>query len=205
VVPIERSPGGNNSTVTAWPWSLPARIFFGTGSSVTPSLPRQTLVSHSRPSYQQVMPSAAWSFRRATVADVDALRIFIPAFHNEDGHPIGDAILERSLSGVARGEPLLHVWMIESGDEAIGYVALALGYSIEVGGLDAFLDEIYVEPKHRGRGIGKAALTFVEQASKRLNVRRLCLEVETSNPKAQKLYADQGYVDHSRHLMSKWL
>lgn len=145
------------------------------------------------------------TFRPAAQSDLDTLRDFLLAFHREDGHPIEPGCLERALRAVADGEPLLHVWVIELDTSAVGYVALALGYSIEVGGLDAFLDELYVLPAARGRGIGASAVAFVERESARLGVRRLCLEVETHNESARALYRTLGYADHSRHLMSKSL
>ena len=151
------------------------------------------------------MTDTTCSFRLATSADVDTLKQLILAFHVEDGHPIEPAVLARALQAVASDEPLLRVWVIVKDTLPIGYVALALGYSIEVGGLDAFLDELYVVPEHRDRGVGHAAVIFVEQESVRLGIRRLCLEVETRNDKARNLYESFDYCDHSRHLMSKWL
>jgi ribosomal protein S18 acetylase RimI-like enzyme len=127
----------------------------------------------------------------------------ITAFSREDGHPIPADALERALQAVQRGEPLLRVWMIEADEHNAGYLALALGYSIEVGGLDAFVDELYVLPEQRGRGLGRAALAFVEREARALGVRRLCLEVEHHNLRAQALYLALDYTLHSRQLMSK--
>jgi GNAT superfamily N-acetyltransferase len=150
------------------------------------------------------MPANA-EFHRATAEDVPELRNFILAFHVEDGHPIQPHVLERALQAIVQREPLLHVWIITLAARAVGYVALALGYSIEVGGLDAFVDELYVVAEQRGSGVGRRALVFVEQEAVRLGVRRLCLEVENHNTRARALYGEFGYVDHSRHLMAKGL
>jgi len=136
---------------------------------------------------------------------VPVLRGFIAAFNGEDGHDIAPDVLERSLAAVAEREPLLRVWMIEREGRALGYVALALGYSIEVGGLDAFVDELYLLPEERAHGLGSAALAFVEREARALGVRRLCLEVELHNLRAHALYERHGYTAHSRHLMSKRL
>jgi ribosomal protein S18 acetylase RimI-like enzyme len=146
---------------------------------------------------------ASTDFQPATAADLEDLRSFILAFSLEDGHPIAQDALERALSAVAEREPLLQVWMIRLADRSVGYVALGLGFSIEVGGLDAFVDELYVVPAARGLGLGRAALVFVEVEARRLGVRRLCLEVEHHNARARALYAQHGYAAHARHLMSK--
>jgi ribosomal protein S18 acetylase RimI-like enzyme len=141
----------------------------------------------------------------ASADDLVELRAFILAFSLEDGHPIAPDALERALSAVAQSEPLLHVWMIRMAGRNVGYVALGLGFSIEVGGLDAFLDELYVLPEARGLGLGRAALAFAETQAQRLGVRRLCLEVEHHNARARALYTELGYAAHARHLMSKLL
>ena len=151
------------------------------------------------------MAASAPGFCLATGADLADLRAFIQAFSAEDGHPIAPDALERALRAVELREPLLHVWMIALAGRNVGYVALALGYSIEVGGLDAFIDELYVLPEARAQGLGRAALRFVEAQAVDLNVHRLCLEVEHRNPRARALYAELGYAAHPRHLMSKLL
>ena len=145
------------------------------------------------------------AFVATELGDHDLLREFITAFHHEDGHPIAPEVLDRALDALARSEPLLHVWKIMADARAIGYVALTVGFSIEVGGFDAFVDELYVLPEARGQGAGREALRFVETAARSLGVRRLCLEVETHNALATALYRGAGYHAHPRHLMSKWL
>nr|WP_242054288.1 GNAT family N-acetyltransferase [Nostoc sp. FACHB-888] len=49
-------------------------------------------------------------------------------------------------------------WLIWQEDEVIGYIVLTLGYSLEYRGRDAFVDEFYLRPKHRGQGIGTQTL-----------------------------------------------
>jgi GNAT superfamily N-acetyltransferase len=42
--------------------------------------------------------------------------------------------------------------------EAVGYIVVTLGYSMEYGGRDAFVDDLFLAAAHRGRGLGTAAL-----------------------------------------------
>jgi GNAT superfamily N-acetyltransferase len=39
----------------------------------------------------------------------------------------------------------------------LGYIVLAFGFSFETGGRNAFIDELYVAPEHRGKGIARRA------------------------------------------------
>jgi diamine N-acetyltransferase len=96
-------------------------------------------------------------------------------------------------------------WLLHLSGEPIGYVILTLGFSFEFRGTDAFIDEIYIEPKYRRQGYGRRAVTFVEGEARKRGVNALHLEVDGENDAAGELYRRAGYKDHGRHLMTKWL
>jgi GNAT superfamily N-acetyltransferase len=111
------------------------------------------------------------------------------------------AALEQLISCPAYGG----VWLIVEAERVAGYVVLTLGYSVEFHGVDAFLDETYVTPDSRNRGIGTAALRFIEDKCLELGVNALHLQVERANTQAQEFYRRGGFVDHDRHLLTKWI
>ena len=82
---------------------------------------------------------------------------------------------------------------------------LTLGYSFEFRGRDAFIDELYIEPEFRRRGLGRRALEFVEEKARALGVNALHLEVDRGNDPAMELYRRTGYENHGRRLLTKWL
>lgn len=84
-------------------------------------------------------------------------------------------------------------------------MVLAFSFSFEFGGRDAFIDELYVEPEYRRRGLGARALQFVEEACLTLGVSAVHLEVTRKNDAALKLYRNAGFRDHDRYLMTKWI
>jgi ribosomal protein S18 acetylase RimI-like enzyme len=84
-------------------------------------------------------------------------------------------------------------------------VVLTLGYSLEFGGRDAFVDELYVQPAYRGLGVGRQALAVLEKACRELGVRALHLEVGRTNLRAQALYKAAGFVDRGHFLLTKRL
>ena len=51
-------------------------------------------------------------------------------------------------------------------------------YSVEHGGRDGFLDDFYLAPEARGRGLGRQALEALEREAQALGIRVLHLEVE---------------------------
>lgn len=97
------------------------------------------------------------------------------------------------------------VYMMLAGEEVAGYVVLTFGFSLEYGGRDALIDEIYVRESYRGRGIGTRCLQFIESVCRDLGVRALHLEVDRANANAQGVYRKSGFVDHDRYLMTRWI
>ena len=96
-------------------------------------------------------------------------------------------------------------WLICRGQRIAGYVVLTFGYSFEYRGRDAFVDELYVQPEFRRKGLGRRALKFLEQRARSFGANAVHLEVDRGNRAAIGLYRRAGYTDHRRHLMTKWL
>ena len=97
------------------------------------------------------------------------------------------------------------MWLICDGDSAVGYLALTFGYSLEFHGRDAFIDELYIRPAHRGQGWGTRAMEHAEALALSEGIRAIHLEVGHRNSAAQAFYRKLGYADHERHLMTKWI
>jgi GNAT superfamily N-acetyltransferase len=136
--------------------------------------------------------------------DVPLLIGLAEAFHAEDGHAL-DAGGRRALEALATGEPLARGWLLEWNGRAVGYAVLTLGYSIEDGGRDGLLDDLYLAPEARGRGLGRQVMIFLEGEARRLGIRALHLEVGRENVRANRLYEAAGFRDSGRVLMSKRL
>jgi ribosomal protein S18 acetylase RimI-like enzyme len=97
------------------------------------------------------------------------------------------------------------VWLIYDCSTLVGYIVLTIGFSFEFHGHDAFIDELYIEVAHRRRGYGRQALAFVEQKAREMGVTAIHLEADHGNDPAIELYRRNGYEDHDRFLMTKWL
>ncbi len=143
------------------------------------------------------------TFKIAERADIETLLEFMRGYYEFDHLPFDEQIARAALTKFVGDESRGRVWLITYEGEAVGYLVLTLGYSLEYGGCDAFVDEVYIRESHRGRGIGQHALTFAEDACRSLGVRALHLEVERANTNAHGLYRKAGFVDHDRYLMTK--
>ena len=143
------------------------------------------------------------SLRIATGADADLLMQFMRELYAHDCLPFDEPAARQALEKILQDHSLGRVWFIQDGEQAIGYVVLTLGYSLEYHGRDAFIDEIYIRESHRGKGLGAQAIRLVEAACRTLEVRALHLEVERANTNAQAFYHKAGFEDHDRYLLTK--
>jgi ribosomal protein S18 acetylase RimI-like enzyme len=145
------------------------------------------------------------SFRLAAESDTVTLLKFMRAYYAFDGHGFDEQKAGAALSTLLRDPNLGRVWFILDGETAVGYVVICFGYSLEWLGRDAFVDEFYLLPDYRGRGWGRKAMAFVEDAARSLNVRALHLEVVRQNAAALQIYRKLGYKDRESTFLSKWI
>src|SRR5690606_39490160 len=101
-------------------------------------------------------------YRRATTSDLDRLLELQRGFYVEQGYPYDAAAMRHVWPRLLTDPWLGQAWLAEEDRQAVAYVVATLGYSLEHLGRDAFVDELYVAPSHRGRGLGRAALAQVE-------------------------------------------
>jgi len=89
-------------------------------------------------------------------------------------------------------------------DEAVvGYAIVIYYWSNEYGGNIASIDEFYVKPSWRGKGIGTSFLEYVV-AVKGDSVKGLQLEVTPVNEQAFAYYCRRGFqAAKNRHLFKK--
>lgn len=143
------------------------------------------------------------TFTIAALGDIPTLLQFMREYYEFDHLPFDEQVARTALERMVGDDALGRIWLLRYADEPIGYLVLTLGYSLEYGGRDAFIDEVYLRSSHRGKGIGSAALAFVEEQCRRLGVRALHLEVERMNTNAYGVYHKFGFVDHDRFMMTK--
>lgn len=146
-------------------------------------------------------------FRTASAQDEAALlRMMRELAEQEPGayyfdEPAVRAVLQQFLLNPQLGR----AWIFFDGEISVGYIVLTLGFSFEYHGRDSFIDELYIEPQYRRRGIGRRAIQFVEERAREMGVTAIHLEVDDGNHPAEELYKRAGFADHSRYLMTKWV
>jgi len=139
--------------------------------------------------------------RRATLADLDELLVLGAEYAVADGHDFDEATARRGFRPLLVDDSIGTVLVAIVDDALDGYAVVTWGWSIEIGGLDVVLDEVYV--RSRGRGIGTLLLDVVEADCVDRGVRRIVLETERPNDAARRLYTRRGWLEDDSIWMSK--
>lgn len=106
--------------------------------------------------------------------------------------PIPDDRLNRCFSEMLRSDTYAAAWMFSADGSAVGYAQIARTYSQEAGGMVIWIEELYVKPDYRSRGIGSAFFSLLEQEYP--DTARYRLEVEEENTGAVRLYRRRGFI-----------
>jgi GNAT superfamily N-acetyltransferase len=96
----------------------------------------------------------------------------------------------------------IHV-ILNARGEPVGYAVLARSWSVEIGGAEVVLDELYVQT--RGQGIGARAIEALAEWCRDHAVKRIFLETERPNHRARALYARHGFREDDSIWMSREL
>jgi GNAT superfamily N-acetyltransferase len=72
---------------------------------------------------------------------------------------------------------------------------LTLKYAMEYSGLVACVDDLYVKPDWRNKGLSTAALVEVRNFCDRAGIRALTVEVSHNNGPAQTVYRRVGFAE----------
>ncbi len=137
----------------------------------------------------------------ATMEDLEKLLPLVADFHRGEGIDQPDEIRRQALSPLLRGEPYGAIYLIGPARAPVGYVVITFGWSVEFGGLDAFIDEFYIRPGVRGRGMGSDVLTALPNALAQAGVKAVHLEVDRGNDTAQRLYLRAGFDRRDRFML----
>lgn len=152
------------------------------------------------------------AIRRARRADLPALVELHRRYCAFDEHVVDEDAARAGFGPLLDGDEHGVVWVLLSDGSAAGasddatptgYAVVTWGWSIEGGGPEALLDEIYVDA--RGAGLGSRLLDHLLDDCRRQGMRRVFLETEPHNERARSLYLRHGFAVESSVWMSREL
>lgn len=140
----------------------------------------------------------------ATADHFERLLPLVTAFHTEAGIGTDETQRAEGLRPLLEGCPLGVAYLIGPPRAPIGYIVVSFGWSLEFGGMDGFVDEIFVRPGVRGRGVASEVLLTLPRALADVGLKALHLEVNAQDTAARRLYKRAGFsMRDGYHLMTR--
>jgi ribosomal protein S18 acetylase RimI-like enzyme len=143
-------------------------------------------------------------FRKYEEADYSAILSLINSLYEEDdyGESISEEKINKTISELSKKPETGSIYVFLSDHAIIGYSIVINYWSNEFGGNIAVIDEIYVIPSARNKGIASKFIEFIISGSG-LSPRMLQLEVAPTNSKAMEYYKKRGFEFAKNRVMVK--
>jgi GNAT superfamily N-acetyltransferase len=156
-----------------------------------------------------------FSFMR-TGFDVENIRIKAPtprdrrsllklmqAYYRFEGITFNRREIASGLSLLLKHPTIGAAWLILNRGKPVGYFILTFGFDLEFGGWLAGLTDLYIEARHRRKGIGRTALQQAEEFCRSRGVKAIELQVTRKNVSVVEFYRSIGFEAFDRIPMRK--
>jgi ribosomal protein S18 acetylase RimI-like enzyme len=140
------------------------------------------------------------SIRRATSADLDAAARLFTGYLRFYGRDTPE-----SEARVFIGERLARqdsvFYLAEADGEALGFTQLYPSFASLSLAPSWILNDLYVDPSARGRGVGEALMQAARSLAQQEGAAELMLQTARTNATAQRLYEKLGWVRDDEFLV----
>jgi ribosomal protein S18 acetylase RimI-like enzyme len=144
-------------------------------------------------------------YRRITEDDRALYCRYADAFYHSGAvfTPVPEENLLITFDEMMRSDAYVWGYILEDEGEPCGFALLSRTFSQEAGGVSVTLEEIYIEPEHRGKGIGT---DFLRDLCSKQEYKRIRLEVEDDNIPAKRLYERMGFIElpYLQMVIDRW-
>jgi GNAT superfamily N-acetyltransferase len=106
-----------------------------------------------------------------------------------DGDPVPEDFADRLRKAVEAGD--VEVLAARAEDQLLGVALLAYRLNVSAGGLFASVEDLYVRPEARRRGVGRALLQAADERCEERGISYV--EAQVEEKEAELLYAAVGY------------
>lgn len=145
-------------------------------------------------------------FRSFNKNDRDAFFTMVKKFYAPPAvlHFPSEEVMLSSFDAAIDIPELVKGYMFECGKKPAGYAIVSMKFETEVGGMAAWIEELFVEEEFRCRGIGSRFFEFLQNELKG-EIKRIRLEVGDENDGAKRLYKRLGFemLDYRQMVIDK--
>jgi ribosomal protein S18 acetylase RimI-like enzyme len=140
---------------------------------------------------------------QANVTDCASVVRLIMAQLREHEQVVSPETLARSCERILKDSAQGRFFLARDAHVAVGVAFLSFAWPLEVCDKVGWLEELYVVPEYRDRGIGRSLVVRVEEDARAEGCATLDLEVQASHQRAANLYNRLGFVDRKRQHWTK--
>lgn len=131
---------------------------------------------------------------KATTDDIPRLcELLDHLFEQEVEFSPDKELQSKALKEILEDENIGEIFIAKAEDEIIGMVNLLYTVSTAYGGRVALLEDMVIDPGHRGKGIGSVLIEFAMDYLKDQGCHRITLLSDIENCKAHKFYVKKGF------------
>lgn len=129
----------------------------------------------------------------ASEGDAAACLSLMARNHTEQGLGFDDDHRTAIVAPLLAGSPLGAVWLIGPQRAPLGYVLVTFDWSLEFGGMVAWIKDIYIRASVRNRGIGTEVIHGVGVSLRDAGVKALLADAPADNPTKARFAKTAGF------------
>ena len=131
--------------------------------------------------------------RKMNPKDADEVFKMMREFYDSPAvfHTSSDSVLKKDIEDCIGENPFVEGFVFEEQGELLGYAMTAPSYTTEYGGVCIWVEDLFIKPDHRHKGLGSLFFSYLEQQYP--HAVRFKLEVEQENKHAIDAYLKKGY------------
>lgn len=129
----------------------------------------------------------------ASISDMQTICTLLQGQFDEHGISFDAERLNKAVEEILIDEQWGSFLLAREQDRSVGLAAVSYTRTLEHGGKSAWLDELYVLPEKRGRGIGTALVEEVIARCRASGCAAIDLEVDQEHQDAERLYSRHGF------------
>lgn len=132
--------------------------------------------------------------------DADRLDLLVAASHAERGLDTSDDRRQAALAPLLEGSPHGAVYLIGPSRAPVGFLVITFGWSVEHGGLDGVIDDLYIRPPVRGRNIATEILLSLAPTLADAGLCALHMRLDRDDGTAQRLAHRTGFTGKDHYI-----
>jgi GNAT superfamily N-acetyltransferase len=142
--------------------------------------------------------------RRATAADLGTVAELFDGYRQFYGQPANRALAEAFIRDrLSCSDSAIFLALDATSAQGLGFVQLYPSFSSVAARRIWILNDLFVVPAARRRGIGRALLDAAREHGASTGAQRLVLSTATTNGEARSLYESYGYEQDDVFLVYK--